>query len=185
MDGHFVPNLSFGPHHLIALKKEFPDLLVDTHLMVYPSSSFVTMFAQHGPNRLNIHPESTFHLHRELQLIKSAKNPIAIKAGVVLNPGTGIEKVEEVKDLIDLILVMGVNPGFGGQVLIESTFDKIKRVRRWIDGVARPINLAVDGGMTLMNVDKAIESGADTIIVGNDFFAQVDGWRQWIEHNVA
>lgn len=175
MDGHFVPNISFGPLVLAALR---PHSLLpfDVHLMMTPVDPFVTAFAEAGADHISIHPEAGPHPHRTLQLIRS----LGKKAGVVLNPGTPIESIAWLLDLADIILVMSVNPGFGGQKFLPSQLPKIVALRRMIDdparpdAEARPIALAVDGGITPENTAEVLAAGADTLIAGTSVFAAPD-----------
>ncbi|MCF4165303.1 ribulose-phosphate 3-epimerase [Zavarzinia compransoris] len=165
MDGHFVPNITIGPSVVAALrphtKKPF-----DVHLMISPVDPFIEGFAKAGADIISLHPEAGPHLHRTLQTIKGH----GVKAGVVLNPATPIAAVETVIDMVDLILVMSVNPGFGGQSFIESQLDKIRDLRRLIDGTGRAIDLEVDGGINLETAPRAIAAGADVLVAGTASF---------------
>ncbi len=169
MDGHFVPNISFGPQALAALR---PHLAVpfDVHLMIEPVDPFVAAFAEAGADHISIHPESGPHPHRTLQLIRS----LGKQAGVVVNPGTAPEAVAWLLDLADIILVMSVNPGFGGQRFLPSQLPKIAALRRMIDAAGRPVALAVDGGITPETAASVREAGADTLIAGTAVFAAPD-----------
>jgi ribulose-phosphate 3-epimerase len=169
MDGHFVPNLSFGPLVLAALRKH-TTLPFDVHLMITPVDPFIAAFAEAGADHIILHPEAGPHLHRSLQLIHS----LGKQAGVVLNPATPIETVAWILDLVDIILVMSVNPGFGGQRFLPSQLPKIAALRRMIDAAGRPIALAVDGGITPATAASAIASGADTLIAGTSVFGAPD-----------
>src|SRR6202051_850012 len=157
MDGHFVPNISFGPQVLAALR---PHLSVpfDVHLMITTADSFVSALAEAGADHLLIPPEAGPHPHRTLQLIRS----LGKRAGVVLNPGTPVESIGWLLDLSDIILVMSVNPGFGGQKFLPSQLPKIAALRRMIDGGACSIALAVDGGITSATAAEVLAAGADT-----------------------
>jgi ribulose-phosphate 3-epimerase len=169
MDGRFVPNISFGPQVLAALRPHSA-LPFDVHLMIAPADPFIAAFAEAGAGHISIHPEAGPHPHRTLQLIRS----LGKKAGVVLNPGTPIESIAWLLDLADIILVMSVNPGFGGQRFLPSQLPKIAALRRIIDGQARPIALAVDGGITPETAALALAAGADTLIAGTSVFAAPD-----------
>lgn len=165
MDGHFVPNITIGPSVVAALrphtKKPF-----DVHLMISPVDPFIEGFAKAGADIISLHPEAGPHLHRTLQSIKAQ----GVKAGVVLNPATPISAVETVIDMVDLILVMSVNPGFGGQSFIRSQLDKIRALRKLIDATGRTIDLEVDGGINLETAPLAIEAGADVLVAGTASF---------------
>ena len=166
MDGHFVPNITIGPAVVKALrphaKKPF-----DVHLMIAPVDPYIAAFAEAGADGITVHPEAGPHIHRTLQLIRS----LGKKPGVVLNPGTPIEAIDNVIDLVDLILVMSVNPGFGGQVFIESQLKKIEAARKRIDASGRAIALEVDGGITPETAKRAIAAGADTLVAGTAVFS--------------
>jgi ribulose-phosphate 3-epimerase len=169
MDGHFVPNLSFGPQVLSALRPHSA-LPFDVHLMITPVDPFVTAFAEAGADHILIHPEAGPHPHRTLQLIRS----LGKKAGVVLNPGTPVENIAWLLELADIVLVMSVNPGFGGQRFLSSQLPKIAALRRMIDATGRPIALAVDGGITPETAPPVLAAGADTLIAGTAVFAAPD-----------
>ena len=167
MDGHFVPNLSFGPEVVRALRplsaKPF-----DVHLMIQPYEPYLEMFARAGADRITIHPEAGPHLHRGLQTIRA----LGKRAGVALNPGTPVSLLEPVLDELDLVLVMSVNPGFGGQRFIEASLDKIRRTRALLG--PRGIHLEVDGGINARTAAKAIAAGADVLVAGSAIFGQPD-----------
>jgi len=169
MDGHFVPNISFGPLVLKALRPH-TRLPFDVHLMIAPVDPYVPAFAEAGANHMLLHPEAGPHLHRSLQLIRSH----GCKAGVVLNPATPIETVAWALDLVDIILVMSVNPGFGGQQFLPSQLPKIQALRRMIDWADHPIALAVDGGVTPATAPHVLAAGADTLIAGTAVFGAPD-----------
>jgi ribulose-phosphate 3-epimerase len=169
MDGHFVPNISFGPPVLAALRPH-STLPFDVHLMITPIDPFVAAFAEAGADHISIHPESGPHPHRTLQLIRS----LGKKAGVVLNPGTPIESIAWLLDLADIVLVMSVNPGFGGQKFLPSQLPKIAALRRMILDAPRPVALAVDGGITPETAAEVRAAGADTLIAGTAVFAAPD-----------
>src|ERR1700749_1978340 len=161
MDGHFVPNITIGPAVVKALpphaKKPF-----DVHLMIAPVDPFIQAFADAGADHITVHPEAGPHIHRTLQLIRS----LGKKAGVVLNPGTPIEVIDNLMDLVDVILIMSVNPGFGGQSFIESQLRKIEAARRRIDATGRDIALEVVGGFTPQTARRAIAAGATMLVAG-------------------
>jgi ribulose-phosphate 3-epimerase len=169
MDGHFVPNISFGPLVLKALRPA-TRLPFDVHLMIAPVDPYIADFAAAGADHLLIHPEAGPHLHRSLQLIRAHGK----RAGVVLNPATPPESVAWVRDLVDTILVMTVNPGFGGQTFLTSQLPKIAALRQMIAAAGRPIALAVDGGITPATATQAVAAGADTLIAGTSVFAAAD-----------
>ncbi len=161
MDGHFVPNISFGPVVLSALRRH-TKLPFDVHLMIAPADPFIHAFAEAGADHMLIHPEAGPHPHRTLQLIRS----LGKKAGVVLNPGTPVEAVTWLLDLADIVLVMTVNPGFGGQDFLPSQLPKIVALRAAIDATGRNIALSVDGGVTPATAAQVIRAGADTLVAG-------------------
>jgi ribulose-phosphate 3-epimerase len=169
MDGHFVPNLSFGPLVVRALRPH-TRLPFDVHLMINPVDPFIAAFAEAGADHISLHPEAGPHPHRSLQLIRS----LGKRAGVVLNPGTPVESVAWLLDLADIVLVMTVNPGFGGQAFLSSQLAKIGLLRRMIDATGRPIALAVDGGIGPDTARLALRAGADTLIAGTSVFAAAD-----------
>ena len=169
MDGHFVPNISFGPLVLGALRPHTA-LPFDVHLMIAPVDPFITAFAEAGANHISVHPEAGPHLHRTLQAIRDH----GMRAGVVLSPATGVETVAWALDLVDIILVMTVNPGFGGQKFLHSQLPKIAALRRLIDAADHPIALAVDGGINASTAPLVISAGADTLIAGSAVFGTAD-----------
>jgi ribulose-phosphate 3-epimerase len=166
MDGHFVPNLTIGPVVVKALRPH-SSLPFDVHLMIAPADPFIAEFAAAGADVITVHPEAGPHLHRTLQLIKSHGK----RCGVALNPATPPTHVEYVIDLVDLILVMSVNPGFGGQSFITSQLAKIATVRRMIEASGRAIDLEVDGGINAETAGRAIDAGADLLVAGTAGFA--------------
>jgi ribulose-phosphate 3-epimerase len=170
MDGHFVPNLTIGPVVVRALRPH-STLPFDVHLMIAPVDAYVPEFAKAGADTISFHPEAGPHPHRTLQLIKS----LGKRAGFVLNPGTPASLVEPVIGDIDLVLVMSVNPGFGGQSFIDSQLAKIATLRRMIDASGRAIDLEVDGGINPQTARKAIASGADMLVAGTAVFADGPG----------
>ena len=163
MDGHFVPNITFGPATCAALRPHVRGTM-DVHLMVAPVDPWIGAFAKAGADILTAHAEAGPHIHRTLQAIRDA----GCKAGIALNPGTGIETVAEVIDLIDLVCVMTVNPGFGGQSFIAAQCDKIARLRALIG--PRPIHIEVDGGITAETAPLAARAGADVLVAGSAVF---------------
>ena len=169
MDGHFVPNISFGPAIVKALRPKTP-LFFDVHLMIAPVDPYIEAFVAAGADLISLHPEAGPHLHRTLQSIRR----LGKQCGVVLNPGTPAAAVEPVLDLIDLIQVMTVNPGFGGQSFLASQLPKIAALRRMIDASGRPIALEVDGGVTAATAPHCLEAGADVLVAGTSVFGAKD-----------
>ncbi|MEX1148031.1 MAG: ribulose-phosphate 3-epimerase [Sphingomonadales bacterium] len=165
MDGHFVPNLTIGPAVVKALRPH-TTLPFDVHLMISPVDPYVEAFAEAGADIITVHPEAGPHLHRTLQLIRGT----GTKAGVSLNPATPVEAIEHVIGDVDLILVMSVNPGFGGQSFISSQLAKIERLRAMIDASGRDIDLEVDGGITPQTAPAAIAAGANVLVAGTATF---------------
>lgn len=165
MDGHFVPNLTIGPAVVKALRPH-TDRPMDVHLMIAPVDWAIADFAAAGADIITFHPEAGYHPHRTVQLIKSK----GIKAGVALSPATPVAAVEELIGSIDLVLVMTVNPGFGGQSFIDSQLDKIARLRSMIDASGRTIDLEVDGGITVETAPRAVAAGADLLVAGTASF---------------
>ncbi len=165
MDGHFVPNLTIGPGVVKAIKPHANKPL-DVHLMISPVDSFIDLFAEAGADIITFHPEAGLHPHRTVQAIKAA----GCKAGISLNPATPIAALEELIDDIDLILVMSVNPGFGGQKFIKTQLDKIRRIRDLITSTGRQIELEVDGGVNSENAEEIIAAGADVLVAGTAVF---------------
>lgn len=169
MDGHFVPNMSFGPLVLQALRPHSV-LPFDVHLMITPVDPFVAAFAEAGADHILFHPEAGPHPHRTLQLIRS----LGKKSGLVLSPGTPIESIAWLLELADIVLVMSVNPGFGGQQFLASQLPKIAALRRMIDVGRRSVALAVDGGIAPETAAQAVTAGADTLIAGTSVFGARD-----------
>ncbi|WP_339777379.1 ribulose-phosphate 3-epimerase [uncultured Thalassospira sp.] len=165
MDGHFVPNITIGPDVVKALRPHTGKVF-DVHLMIAPVDPYIQAFADAGSDIITIHAEAGPHLHRSLQLIKS----LGKKAGVSLNPSTPEDVIEYVMDLVDLVLVMTVNPGFGGQKFIPGQLEKIKRIRKMIDATGRPIDLEVDGGVNPEIARDVIAAGADVLVAGSATF---------------
>ena len=165
MDGHFVPNLTFGPPVIEKLRK-CTDKPFDVHLMIAPVDPFIAAFAKAGANILTVHPEAGPHIHRTIQAIRAA----GMKPGIALNPGTPASIVEPILDDIDLILVMSVNPGFGGQTFIDSQLRKVEQLRQMIDSTGRDIILEIDGGLNSETAPKAIAAGVNAIVAGSAVF---------------
>ena len=165
MDGHFVPNLTIGPSVVKALRPH-TKLPFDVHLMISPVDPYIAAFAEAGADIITVHPEAGPHVHRTVQLIKS----LGKKAGISLNPGTPVEAVDNVIGDIDLVLVMTVNPGFGGQSFIASQLPKIAALRKRIDAAQRAIDLEVDGGINADTAKAAIAAGADVLVAGTATF---------------
>ena len=163
MDGHFVPNITFGPPVVAALRKHSKKLF-DCHLMIEPCDAYLEAFAKAGCDLITVHAEATRHLDRSLQAIRG----LGKKAGVALNPSTPLEAIEYVIDRLDLILVMTVNPGFGGQAFIPAMLEKVRRARRLIGD--RPIEIEVDGGVTPETAPKLIEAGVSAMVAGSAVF---------------
>jgi len=165
MDGHFVPNITIGPEVIKALRKSSHKPF-DVHLMIAPVDPYVPAFADAGSDIITVHQEAGPHLHRTLQLVKS----LGKKAGVSINPATPASAVFDVLDMVDLVLVMSVNPGFGGQKFIPSSLDKIAILREAIDSTGRDIDLEVDGGIGPTTANKAVAAGADVLVAGSATF---------------
>lgn len=167
MDGHFVPNITIGPEVIKAVRQVTPKPF-DVHLMISPVDPFVEKFAEAGADFITAHVEASPHIHRTLQFIKR----IGKKAGISLNPSTPASSIVHVMDLVDLILVMTVNPGFGGQDFIEEQLPKINQIRKMIDETGRDIALEVDGGINPHTAQKAVEAGADVLVAGTAIFGK-------------
>jgi len=170
MDGHFVPNITIGPKVIKDLKKH-TSLPFDVHLMISPVHKYIKDFAEAGANIITIHPESTDNLNKSINEIKK----FGKKAGVALNPETSIEKVLPVLSLIDLILIMSVNPGFGGQKFIKKTLKKVKSLRREIDQKKLPVEIEIDGGINFENAKNAKSAGVDILVSGTTIFKCNEG----------
>ena len=169
MDGHFVPNISFGPAVLKALRPH-TRIPFDVHLMIAPVDDYLAAFAEAGADHISIHVEAGPHLHRSLQLIRS----LGKTAGVAINPATPAIALAEVLDLVDIILVMTVNPGFGGQSFIQSTLPKIATLRAMADATGRSIRIVADGGVTAANAHGILDAGCDTLVAGTSVYGQPD-----------
>ena len=186
MDNHYVPNLSFGPMICQALKKhavraDGTPVPIDVHLMISPVDALAQQFAKAGADLVSFHPDASTHVDRTLQLIKAE----GCKAGLVFNPAAAIDVLEWVIDKVDLVLVMSVNPGFGGQSFIPSALRKIEKLRKIIDASGRDIRLEVDGGIKADNIRAAADAGADTFVAGSAIFGQKDYARAIAEMREA
>ncbi len=170
MDNHYVPNLTMGPMVLKALRQYGITAPIDVHLMVKPVDRIIPDFAAAGASYITFHPEASEHVHRSLQLIRDH----GCKAGLVLNPATPLSFLDYVMDRLDIILLMSVNPGFGGQSFIPGTLDKLRQVRRLIDDSGRDIRLEVDGGVKTDNIGAIAAAGADMFVAGSAIFGQPD-----------
>lgn len=170
MDNHYVPNLTIGPMVCQALRNYGIEAPIDVHLMVSPVDSLISDFAKAGASYITFHPDASVHVDRSLQLIRDA----GCKSGLVLNPASGIEPLKYVMDKVDMILLMSVNPGFGGQKFIPSTLDKTREVRALIDSSGFDIRLEVDGGITPDNIAEVAAAGADTFVAGSAIFNKPD-----------
>lgn len=179
MDNHYVPNLTFGPAVCQALRDYGVTAEIDAHLMVRPVDRIIPDFAKAGADYITFHPEGTDHLDRSLQLIKDC----GCKAGLVFNPATPLDCLKYVMDKVDMILLMSVNPGYGGQSFIPGTLDKLREVRKLIDESGRDIRLEIDGGVKVSNIREIAEAGADTFVAGSaifntdDYQSVIDGMR--------
>ncbi|GAB2638095.1 ribulose-phosphate 3-epimerase [Vibrio panuliri] len=176
MDNHYVPNLTFGAPVCKALRDYGITAPIDVHLMVKPVDSIVPDFAKAGASMITFHIEASEHVDRTLQLIKEH----GCKAGVVLNPATPLVHLEYIMDKVDMILLMSVNPGFGGQSFIPNTLDKLRAVRKMIDESGRDIRLEIDGGVKVDNIREIAEAGADMFVAGSAIFSQPD-YKQVID----
>jgi ribulose-phosphate 3-epimerase len=170
MDNHYVPNLSIGPLVLTSLRKHGLKVPVDVHLMVKPVDRLIGDFLDAGADYISIHPEATEHLHRSLGLIREG----GARAGLVFNPATPLDHLSHVLDMVDLVLIMSVNPGFGGQKFIPSSLDKLSDAREIIAGSGRSIRLEIDGGIKPDNIAAAARAGADTFVAGSAIFGTSD-----------
>ena len=170
MDNHYVPNLTIGPMVCQALRDHGVAAPIDVHLMVEPVDALIGMFADAGASVISFHPDASIHVDRSLQLIRDA----GCQAGLVFNPAAGLEPLKYVMDKVDLVLLMSVNPGFGGQSFIPSTLPKLREARALIDAAGFPIRLEVDGGVSAANIREIAEAGADTFVAGSAIFNQSD-----------
>lgn len=170
MDNHYVPNLTVGPMVCEALKRFGITAPMDVHLMVQPVDALIKSFLRAGADYITFHPEASLHVDRSLQMIRD----YGCKAGLALNPATPLSVLEEVIDKLDMVLVMSVNPGFGGQQFIPNTLEKIKRLKNMLDKANHPILLEVDGGVKLENIRTIADAGADTFVIGSALFQTKD-----------
>ena len=183
MDNHYVPNLTIGPMVCEALRKHGVTAPIDVHLMVTPVDRLITDFANAGASYISFHPEASRHVDRSLQLIRDQ----GCKSGLAFNPATSLHCLEYVLDKLDLVLLMSVNPGFGGQKFIPSTLDKLRQARAIVNGAANPIRLEVDGGVGVGNIRAIAEAGADMFVAGSaifnsdDYRATIDAMRAQLE----
>jgi ribulose-phosphate 3-epimerase len=170
MDNHYVPNLTIGPMVCAALRKHGVTADIDVHLMVKPVDHMISEFIKAGASYITFHPEASDHIDRSLQLIKDA----GLKAGLVFNPATPLHHMAHVMDKLDMVLLMSVNPGFGGQSFIPHTLEKLKEARKMIDDSGYDIRLEVDGGVKVDNIRACAEAGADTFVAGSAIFGKPD-----------
>jgi len=170
MDNHYVPNLTIGPMVCKALRDFGITAPIDVHLMVQPVDDLIRMFADAGATYITFHPEASAHIDRSLQLVRE----LGCKSGLVLNPATSLEQARWAVDKIDMLLLMSVNPGFGGQKFLPATFEKLKQARQLIDSSAHDIRLEVDGGVGVNNIAEIAAAGADTFVAGSAIFSQPD-----------
>ena len=183
MDNHYVPNLTIGPMVCEALRKHGVTAPIDVHLMVSPVDDLIRMFIDAGASYITFHPEASNHIDRSLQLIREG----GCKAGLVFNPATPLHYIDHVMDKLDMILLMSVNPGFGGQKFIPGTLDKLRVARKRIDASGRNIRLEIDGGVKTDNIREIAEAGADTFVAGSaifntdDYKATIDRMRAELE----
>ncbi|XKH01921.1 ribulose-phosphate 3-epimerase [Marinobacter nauticus] len=183
MDNHYVPNLTIGPMVCEALRKHGVTAPIDVHLMVSPVDDLIRMFIDAGASYITFHPEASNHIDRSLQLIRDG----GCKAGLVFNPATPLSYMDYVMDKLDMVLLMSVNPGFGGQKFIPGTLDKLREARQKIDASGRDIRLEIDGGVKTDNIREIAEAGADTFVAGSaifktpDYKATIDAMRAELE----
>jgi ribulose-phosphate 3-epimerase len=176
MDGHFVPNLDMGPRTVEACKR-VTDLLVDVHLMIENPDTYIQQFAHAGADSITVHTETCTHLHRTV----SALHEAGVRAAVALNPATPVSEIEEIVGLCDMILVMTVNPGFGGQSFIMSTLEKVKRIREMARVQDLDLKIEVDGGIDSHTAPQAVSAGADVLVAGNSIFNHPEGITEGIQ----
>src|SRR5690606_15129219 len=181
MDNHYVPNLTVGPMVCKALRKYGITAPIDVHLMVEPVDALIEQFAEAGATYITFHPEATRHIDRSLELIKS----LGCKAGLVLNPATPVSSIRQVLPRLDMLLLMSVNPGFGGQAFIPYVFDKLREAREMIDAANLATRLEIDGGIKVHNIADAYHAGADTFVVGSAIFDENDYQSASMAHKAA
>ncbi|MCJ7582183.1 MAG: ribulose-phosphate 3-epimerase [Candidatus Aminicenantes bacterium] len=169
MDGHFVPNLTFGPQLVSALKKK-TSLPLDVHLMVDNPHAVIPLFSEAGADWLSIHPETSIHLHKDITHIKE----LGMKAGIALNPATPLQVMNDIIHELDYVLIMSVNPGFGGQSFIEHSREKIRRLKKYLEMQNLDIPIEIDGGVTLENMEQLIQDGVSMFVSGSGIFNQED-----------
>jgi ribulose-phosphate 3-epimerase len=170
MDGHFVPNITIGPLVVAALRKTFPSVILDCHLMIENPDDYIPAFAEAGASWISVHQEACVHLHRTLQHIESH----GCKSGVVLNPATPVHTLDEVLDMVDHVLVMSVNPGFGGQKFIPGALPKIKTLVEVRESLGMAFRIEIDGGVALETVGEIVRAGAEILVAGNAVFGTGD-----------
>ncbi len=170
MDGHFVPNISFGPA-IAKICRQITSLPMDAHLMISNPNDFIPTFAEAGVNLISVHIEGDAHIHRTIQNVKNH----GCKAGIVINPGTPVSAITSVLDMVDLVLVMSVDPGFGGQKFLSSVLPKVRQVRKLIDEQKRDIYLQMDGGIDIHTLPEAVQAGADSFVIGSAIFHNESG----------
>lgn len=166
MDGHFVPNVSYGPSIVKAAKKSAPEAFMDVHLMIENPDNFVDDYVQAGADLISVHYEACPHLHRSIQNIKKH----GIMAGVVVNPATSLYNIEPILEYVDLVLIMSVNPGFGGQSFIESSYEKLQELADLREAGGHGFLIEIDGGVSLKNIEKVAKAGADVLVAGSSVF---------------
>jgi len=170
MDGHFVPNISFGPNIVKQVSKIAPDAFIDTHLMIENPDQYIDAFVEAGSEMISVHYEACTHLHRTIQKIKSH----GIMAGVAINPATSLFNIEPILEYVDLVVIMTVNPGFGGQSFIESSYSRLQELSDLREAGEHSFLIQVDGGVNLKNIAKIAEAGADILVAGNSVFSAKD-----------
>lgn len=170
MDGHFVPNITFGPGIIKQVSKIAPDAFIDTHLMIENPDQYIDNFVDAGSELISVHFEACTHLHRSIQKIKSH----GIMAGVAINPATSIYNIEPILEYVDMVVVMSVNPGFGGQSFIEGSYDRLQELADIRESEGHGFLIQVDGGVNLKNIQKIAEAGADVLVSGNSVFSAKD-----------
>jgi ribulose-phosphate 3-epimerase len=170
MDGHFVPNITIGPLVVAALRKTFPNVILDCHLMIENPDDYIPAFAEAGASWISVHQEACVHLHRTLQHIESH----GCKSGVVLNPATPVHTLDEVLDMVDHVLVMSVNPGFGGQKFIPGALTKVKTLLEVRESLGMAFRIEIDGGVALDTIGEIVRAGAEILVAGNAVFGKGD-----------